>query len=108
MKKIVAIFSFILAFTLNANAQDQKLSGAELAKKEAHDFKEYVGLTPTQEVDLIRLFEHKYRVLQDVSIPDARKTEMKNSVMAKINASITTEQQEKLAKNPELLERLVN
>lgn len=107
MKKLAAIFTFILAFSLNANAQDHKET-PESAKKNTNDLSEFIGLTPAQQSDFYALFEHKYRVLSDPTIPEAQKAEMRKSVGFKISASITPEQKQKLATNPELLERLVN
>ncbi|HEX8562537.1 MAG TPA: hypothetical protein VF676_06105 [Flavobacterium sp.] len=107
MKKLAAIFTFLLAFTISAHAQDAKPSADEAAKKDTAELAEYLGLTQDQQVNFIALFKHKYKVLNDATIPQERKDEMSRMVAVKINASIDENQKQKLAKNPELLEKLV-
>ena len=106
MRKIAAVITFLLAFTFSANAQEAKLTIDEAAKKDTVELTEFLGLTPEQQVNFVALFRHKHKVLQDATIPAARKEDMSRTVALKINASIDANQQEKLATNPELLERL--
>lgn len=56
MKKFIAALTLLLAFTINANAQEKKeLTSAEKAKKEATALSQYLGLNETQTADFERL-----------------------------------------------------
>lgn len=108
MKKLIFILTLMFAFTLNANAQDAKMSVQDNAKKEAGMLAETVGLNETQTQDFYRLFEMKYRTLEDKALSDERKTEFITIVMAKIRASLDENQIKKLEGNKELLARIQN
>jgi hypothetical protein len=103
MKKIIAILTLILAFTVNANAQDKKVSNEEAAKMDAVKLSEFLQLKGTQQDDFMRLFQMKYNTLNDPSMSEERKKEMSRVVEAKLRASLTADQLQKLDSNPELL-----
>ncbi|WP_333600677.1 hypothetical protein [Flavobacterium sp.] len=108
MKKLIAALTLLLAFTINANAQDKKvLSSAEQGKKEAADLTAYLGLNETQNADFARLFEQKHQTLEEALTPE-RKKELARVIEAKIRASLDADQTNKLEKNPELFKRLIN
>ena len=49
MKKLIAAFTLMLAFSINANAQDKNTPSAyDLAKKQAAELTEYLGLDKIQ------------------------------------------------------------
>ena len=49
MKKLIAAFTLMLAFSINANAQDKNTpSTYDLAKKQAAELTEYLGLDEIQ------------------------------------------------------------
>ena len=106
MKKLILILTLIFAFTLNANAQDAKISIEDNAKKEAAMLAETVGLSETQTQDFYRLFEMKYRTLEDKELSAERKQEFLNVVMMKIQATLDEGQMKKLEANTELLNRI--
>lgn len=108
MKRIAAIFTFLLAFAMSANAQDSKsmATADEAAKKDAVELTTFLGLTEEQQTNFVGLFRQKHQVMSDPTISETRKTDMTRIIAAKINASINIEQQQKLATNPQLLERL--
>ncbi|HEU0137138.1 MAG TPA: hypothetical protein VFQ50_07600 [Flavobacterium sp.] len=106
MKKIVALLTMLLAFTLSANAQDAKAASAEAAKKDAQSAAEYLGLKANQQEDFYRLFEQKHEVLQNPNMSAERKAEMSRIVGLKIRASLTEAQIAKLDANPELMKKL--
>lgn len=117
MKKLIAVVTLMLAFSINANAQDKKVAVKEMtnqlspeiaSKKDAGELSEYLGLTETQNNDFARLFEMKHWTLQDKSLSEERKTEMRRIVDSKLRASLNDEQISKLEKNPALLKKLVN
>ncbi len=99
--------TLLFAFTISANAQDQK-NYEEAAKKDAIALTEYLGLKETQQEDFFRLFKMKHETLQDPNISEERKNEMSKIVGLKIKASITPDQSAKLDNNPELMKQLQN
>ncbi len=105
MKKIVAVFTFLLAFSISANAQDEK-SIKIAADKDAAALNEYLGLTETQNQDFIRLFVMKHEILTNSSLTQERKDAMSRDVGLKVMASLTPTQKSKLDSNPELLQSL--
>lgn len=110
MKKLIAVLTLFLAFTINANAQDKNASTSSLdkGKKEAAELTEYLGLDQSMNESFTRLFEQKNSILEDKSISQERRTELSRVIEAKIRASLDAKQLEKLDKNPELLKKLVN
>jgi len=112
MKKIIAALTLLLAFSINANAQDKSgyigLNSEEKAKKQAAELSEYLGLDQTMTKNFISLFEYKIQVLDDKNALPERKTEISRIVEAKIRGTLDGVQMEKLEKNPDLLKRLIN
>ncbi|TDP58369.1 hypothetical protein [Flavobacterium dankookense] len=123
MKKIIAVLTLCLAFTLGANAQDKKgLSKEEIAKTEklrkelppevagkndAIELIKYLGLDEKNLETFARLFTKKYKVLTTEGLTAERKSELAGSIEAKLRAGLTAEQMKKLDQNPELLNRLI-
>jgi hypothetical protein len=117
MKKLITVVTLLLAFSINATAQEKKavtkevteqLSPEIAAKKDAGELTEFLGLTETQNTDFARLFEMKHTTLQDKSLSQERKTEMSRIVDLKLRASLEEDQIKKLEENPTLLKKLVN
>ena len=106
MRKLLAIFTFMLAFSAAANAQDKKMSAEESAKLDAIKMAEALNLPATQQADFQRLFQMKHEVMNDPNMSVERKKEMARVVDLKIRASLNQEQIDKLDKNPELLAKL--
>lgn len=117
MKKIIAILTLTLAFSLNANAQDKKVvSKEEIAKKEltpeakakndAYELIRFLGLEENKLGMFTSLFTKKHAVLAEEGLTSERKNELTRIIDAKLRASLTNEQMEKLDKNSELLTRL--
>lgn len=108
MKKLLFILTMIFAFSLNANAQESKLTAQEKAKKEAAMLATTVGLTDSQQEDFYRLFEMKYQTLEDKELSAERKKEFLNIVMMKIQATLDSNQMKKLENNTALMDRIKN
>jgi hypothetical protein len=109
MKKLIAALTLMLAFSINANAQDSKLSSSkELGQRDANDLTKLVGLNDTQSADYARLFEHKYRTLEDKNLTQERKDILAKVVEDKMRAGLNPEQTAKLEKNQELFTRLTH
>jgi hypothetical protein len=108
MKKLIFVLTLLFAFTINVNAQETKISVEDTARKEAGLLAETVGLSTSQTNDFYRLFEMKYRTLEDKSLSVERKKEFLNIVMMKVQATLTEVQMKKLEGNAELLDRIRN
>lgn len=122
MKKIIALFVFMLAFGLTANAQKKQAAqaapatetanAAELAIKQASSkdlalLMEVVELDTTNKQNLLGLFEWKHRYLAQ-NLSNERKAIIADTVEAKMKATLTPDQNAKLATSPALLEKLKN
>lgn len=120
MKKLITAVTLMLAFSINANAQDKKTTSKEVkevtekfdpavaAKNDAIELTAYLGLKENESMNFQRLFEMKYQTLQVKDISEERKTEMKRVMEAKIRASLDQKQMDKLEKNPKLFNQLIN
>jgi hypothetical protein len=110
MKKIFFIIVLTLAFSVNTNAQENKVPKkdfTELAQKEAYELAEYLELNQTQAEDFSRLFKMKYDTLAE-NMSDERNTELIRIVDLKIRASLTAEQITKYDSNVELKSKLLS
>lgn len=109
MKKLIAVITLLFAFSINANAQDKKItSGPEKAKKETLELTQFLNLNETESDNFFRLFENKYRTLEQSDLSAERKVELSRIIEAKIRATLDEKQMDKLDKNPELLKKLIN
>ena len=109
MKKLIAAFTLMLAFSINANAQDKNTpSTYDLAKKQAAELTEYLGLDKIQNENFARLFEQKISVLENKDLTKERKDEFSRVIEAKIRASLDSNLMDKLEKNRELFEKLIH
>ena len=104
MKKIVLILSFLFAFSMNA--QDKKLTPADAAKADALELQSLVKLTDTETNNMTNLFVMKYQMLEVEGISSERKSIMKQTLDAKIRASLTPDQMATLEAKPVVLKRL--
>ncbi|WP_293871802.1 hypothetical protein [Flavobacterium sp.] len=109
MKKFIAALTILLAFTINANAQDKNgLNSAEKGKQQATELANYIGLDQTMTENFARLFEQKFSIVDDPNTKPERKTELSRVIEAKIRGTLNDQQISKLEKNPELLKKLIN
>ena len=109
MKKLIAALTLMLAFSINANAQDKNtLSAYELGKKQAAELTEFLGLDKTQNENFARLFEQKITVLEDKNLSPERRAEFSRVVEAKIRGTLDQNQMERLEKNTALFEKLTH
>jgi hypothetical protein len=124
MRKLIAAVTLMLAFSINANAQDKKTAVKDVknvkeltaepldpqtaSKKDAGQLGDFLGLNDTEIMNFQRLFEMKQTVLQDKNMSEERKTEMRRVVEAKIRATLDGNQMQKLESNTELFKKLLN
>ena len=77
-------------------------------KNDAIELIKYIGLDESKVEIYGRLFAKKHKVLASEGITTEKKAELSRGIEAKLRAGLTPEQMEKLDKNPELLNRLIN
>lgn len=106
MKKFIAALVLTLAFTIAASAQEAKKDVLIVAKEQATELANYVGLTGDIVNDLAQLFVMKYENLAVEGLSQERKDYLSQIISAKLQASMTDEQWDKLSKNQELLKKL--
>lgn len=118
MKKIIAIVVIMLAFGLNANAQ-QKATTTQKASVEKQDavkqaaakdveaLGKVIKYEGTQEKDFMGLFEYKHNLLKE-NLSAERKDILSKTIEAKIKATLTSAQYEKAAAATGLMKQLTN
>ncbi|WP_284651408.1 hypothetical protein [Flavobacterium terrisoli] len=108
MKKFIAALTLLLAFSINANAQDKKeLTSTEKGKQEAVALAQYLDLNETMTADFARLFEQKHRTLADKTLSQERRAEVSRVIEAKVAATLTDAQLTKLKQNKDLYKSLI-
>ena len=109
MKKLIAALTLMLAFSINASAQDKNTPSAyDKGRKEAAELSEFLGLDKTQNENFARLFEQKITILDDKNLSPERRTEFSRVIEAKIRATLNQNQMERLEKNTVLFEKLTH
>ncbi|RWX03845.1 hypothetical protein [Flavobacterium cerinum] len=120
MKKIIAVFVIMLAFGVNANAQqkkatpstqvaatnkanaEQKANFSEAALKDIATLSNYVKLTSQQEVALKSLFEYKHQIYAQ-NISEERKVILAENIKGKINSILGDDLFAKIEGNTQLM-----
>lgn len=133
MKKIIALFVIMLAFGVNANAQQKKAKAApaqatpaktapEQTKQKSYDVEAVrkaaakdlelmssnLALTEEQKGIYKQLFETKHRQLTDKNLSQERKAVLAQNIETKLKSMLDADQIAKLDSNPELLKALIN
>lgn len=125
MKRIIALFVVMLAFGLNANAQQKKATAAtpatkqteanlsrqaaidQAAIKDVNTLSEFVKLTADQKVSLKGLFADKHlHYAQNLS--DERKSVLAENIEVKLKSILEPAQLSKLEGNAQLLNALTH
>ncbi len=105
MKKIIALFVLMFAFTFNANAQDTSKAEA-LAKQDTHQIAEYLKLNGEVLNDLQTIFKEKHQILLTEGLSEERKIVLTRFVETKLNSLFTAEQIAKLKLDDRLYKKL--
>lgn len=120
MKKIIIASFLMLAFCVSATAQNKKtptvaekkevvsLSPEQAAKNDGQAISEFLKLDETKTVNFISLFVMKHQLMQDKSGTVESRKEMSRIVGLKIEASIDSNQLEKLKSNSALYNQLLS
>lgn len=109
MKNLLGALVLFLAFTVNASAQEtfKKVDEKIEAKKNMVALSEVITLEVTLSDDLTRLFEHKFRNLNE-NLSAERKIELARVIEAKLRATLSQTQMESIENKPGLLKKLTN
>jgi hypothetical protein len=120
MKKIIIACFLMLAINVTANAQNKKktttaeskevvkLTPAEAGKKDGLAISEFLELDNNLTIAFNGLFEMKHEVMQNPNETNESKKEMSRIVGLKIEASIDSNQLEKLKANTTLYNQLLS
>jgi len=109
MKNLLGALILFLAFTVNASAQEtfKKVDEKVEAKSNLAALSEVVPVQGTLSEDLFRLFEYKYRNLNENLSAD-RKVELAKIIELKLRATLTTEQMQSIENKQGLLKKLTH
>ena len=107
MKKLLSALVLFLAFTINASAQEtfKKVDEKVEAKTNLAAISEVVQLDATTSENLFRLFEYKYRNLNE-NLSAERKVELAKIIELKLRATLTEQQMQSIESKPGLLKKL--
>lgn len=107
MKKLIAVVTMVLAFTVSANAQDKKVATDvnAAAQKDVAALIEKVSIDQTLKQDMYTLMVMKHEMLATAKTP-VDKQKVSDMVEHKILTGVSKEQRQILTNNPELLKQL--
>lgn len=120
MKKIIIAVLIMFSFSQSVNAQSNKktvvaetkkdviLTPEQAAKKDALAISEFLGLDENMKIAFAGLFEMKHNIMQGSSETTDSRREMSRIVGFKIEASIDSNQLEKLKANTALYDQLLS
>lgn len=106
MKKIIAVVTMLLAFTISANAQDKKVSSQEAAQKDITALAAKVNLSENLKKDLTTLMVMKHDAKADVTLTPEQKANALKAYERKLLSALTKEQKDALMKDPALLKKI--
>ena len=109
MKNLLGALVLFLAFTVNASAQEsfKKVDEKIEAKSNLAALSEVVPVQGTMSEDLFRLFEYKYRNLNE-NLSKERKVELAKVIELKLRATLSESQMKSIESKPGLLKKLTN
>jgi hypothetical protein len=107
MKKLIALATFLFAFTINANAQDsKKMSSDEAAKNDVAAFIQKVTINESFKNDLYTLMVMKHDALSNPKLTASERESISKKFENKVLAGLDEAQQKQLKSNPELLKQV--
>jgi hypothetical protein len=108
MKKIIALATLLLAFTINVNAQEKKMSPQESAKNDITALAAKVKMSETLQQDLITLMTMKHETMSDASLSNEKKEHARQAYEHKLMSGLTADQRTELMKYPALVKQLIH
>lgn len=123
MKKIIVAFALFFSFSITTNAQEtikvnshekqiksvetKKVVFDDLAKKDTYELVKLLQLDQQMAKDLNGLFIYKYNQL-NLAKNENEKNQISERIEAKLRATFTPSQMDKIASQPDLLKRLIH
>jgi hypothetical protein len=123
MKKIIVAFVLFFSFSITTNAQEtikvnsqekqiksvetKKVVFDDLAKKDTYELVKLLQLDQQMAKDLNGLFIYKYNQL-NLAKNENEKNQISERIEAKLRATFTPSQMDKIASQPDLLKRLIH
>ena len=109
MKNLLGALALFLAFTVNVSAQEfKKVEEKVEAKLNLTALSEVISLEQgTLKQDLFRLFEYKYRNLNE-NLSEDKKADLAKIIELKLRATLTDDQMKAIEKKEGLLKKLTN
>jgi len=108
MKKVIALVTLLLAFTINVNAQEKKMSAQESAKNDIMALAAKVKISESLLKDLTTLMIMKHETMSDATLSKEKKENARQAYEHKLMSGLTPEQRNQLAKYPDLLKQLTH
>lgn len=108
MKKVIALVTLLLAFTINVNAQEKKMSAQESAKNDIMALAAKVKISENLQKDLTTLMTMKHETMSDATLSKEKKENARQAYEHKLMSGLTPEQRNQLAKYPDLLKQLTH
>ena len=111
MKKLIAVATLFFAFTLSANAQDNKKapvapSSTELAKQDVALLVQTITINEAFKKDMLTLMTMKYDDLSNPKLSPDEKRQVSKRYEYKVMAGLTEEQRKELSQHPDVVQRL--
>jgi len=108
MKKIFAILALFLAFSISANAQENKptVDASAAAKSDFEALNSFITIEPSSQAKLIQIFKAKHEALSKPGISANEKKNYSGIVAESLSQELTPQQSEKLRSNTLLYRRL--
>ena len=110
MKKTIALFAMMLACGFAANAQEtkatatvQEVTANRTAADDLKSLDKLIKLDENQKSGLLGLFEYKHSELANQNLSQERKDILAQAIETKMRATLTSDQNAKLDKNPKLV-----
>jgi len=108
MKKIFAILTLFLAFSISANAQDSQKNPDTDATADLAKLTQFISLKENPKKALKFAFYDKNKALMQTTLSAQDKAQIKTTIENELATNLTAEQLEKLKANTRLYEELTN
>lgn len=108
MKKLIAIVTLFLAFSINANAQAKKVSPEQAAQNDITALAAKVKIDATLQKDLLTLMTMKHNTLSDPNLTKEQKASAADAYEHKLMSGLNEAQRKELMKYPDLVKQLKN
>ena len=106
MKKLIAVLTLLLAFTVGANAQDKKVSNEEAAQKDVAALVQKVTISESLKKDMQTLMVMKHEALSNPSNTAADKENISKRFERKVLAGLTEAQRAVVIADAALLKQI--